>query len=35
MRWPGGALALIDGAIAAARAGEPMVVSLEGEAGYG
>jgi len=35
MRWPGDALALIDGAIAAARAGEPTVVSLEGEAGYG
>ena len=35
MRWPGDALALIDGAIAAARAGEPAVVSLEGEAGYG
>jgi DNA-binding CsgD family transcriptional regulator len=35
MRWPDGALALIDGAIAAARGGEPAVVSLEGEAGYG
>ena len=35
MRWPENALALIDGAIAAARAGEPVVVSLEGEAGYG
>jgi DNA-binding CsgD family transcriptional regulator len=35
MRWPGNALALIDGAVAAARAGEPTVVSLEGEAGYG
>jgi len=35
MRWPDGALALIDGAIAAARGGEPAVVSIEGEAGYG
>jgi len=35
MRWPESALALIDGAIAAARAGEPTVVILEGEAGYG
>ncbi len=35
MRWPGDALAQIDAAIAAARAGEPTVVSLEGEAGYG
>jgi DNA-binding CsgD family transcriptional regulator len=35
MRWPENALVLIDGAIAAARAGEPAVVSLEGEAGYG
>ncbi len=35
MRWPGDSLALIDGAVAAARAGGPAVVSLEGEAGYG
>lgn len=35
MRWPGDALTLIDGAVAAARAGEPTVVSIEGEAGYG
>jgi DNA-binding CsgD family transcriptional regulator len=35
MRWPDDVLALIDGAVAAARAGEPAVVSLEGEAGYG
>jgi DNA-binding CsgD family transcriptional regulator len=35
MRWPGDALGLIDGAIAAARGGEPTVVALEGEAGYG
>ena len=35
MRWPENVLALIDGAIAAARAGEPTVVSLEGEAGFG
>jgi AAA ATPase domain len=35
MRWPDDALALIDGAAAAARAGEPTVVSLEGEAGDG
>ena len=35
MRWPDDTLARIDGAAAAARAGEPTVVSIEGEAGYG
>jgi len=35
VRWPESALTLIDRAIAAARAGEPTVLSIEGEAGYG
>jgi DNA-binding CsgD family transcriptional regulator len=35
MRWPESALTLIDEAIAAARAGEPTIVNLQGEAGYG
>lgn len=35
MRWPDEALGTMEGAIGAARAGEPTMLSVEGDSGYG